>query len=423
MLHLNDLGGRSILPALIGTLAIMATGCGGAGAKPDSETATRETAASPPDSAPAQALPRGPMWIDTLQMISATTGWAVVWPSNPNHSSALAVARTTDGGRTWTAVTPPAAASGLATGQALLDAATAERAWFAVPTSTSGPPGKTLVFGTADGGRSWQQSAGIPDGYDPVALDFVSPNRGWLLESLGAAMQQNPVRLYRSTDGGVRWSLVARSPRMAGDPATRSGLPLYCDKVGLAFRTAATGWITGYCNSLTDAILVTRDGGAHWTSDPLPLPATLCESAGCEIPAPQSAGGTTFLEVSDYPAAAYLLASPDSGRSWQAGSLPAGAGPYPRIRFFSADDGIAVSAGSQGTIGRVFYVTTDGGLSWAGIGQGRHFGGNSADFDFVSVRAGFAWVNPGGESTASLPHLYRTSDTGRSWASFVPRLS
>jgi photosystem II stability/assembly factor-like uncharacterized protein len=421
MLQLRYLSRRRTLPALIGMLAIVASGCSGAGAKPHSAAATRETAAPPSGTAPAQVRPGSPVWIDTLQMVSASKGWALLWTSNPDHDSTLAVARTTDGGRTWTDVTPTAAVRALGTGQALLQSATAELAWFAVPTSTSGPAGKTLVFGTVDGGRSWRQSAGVPDGDDPVALDFVSPRRGWLLESLGAAMQQNPVRLYRSADGGARWSLIALSPRMAGDPPTSSRLPLYCDKDGLAFTSARTGWITGYCNSLSDAVLVSRDGGAQWATQPLPLSAILCESAGCEVPAPQSAMGTTFLEVSHYPAAAYLLVSRDAGRSWRVESLPAGAGPYPRIRFFSAEDGIAVSAGSQGTIGRVFYVSTDGGLSWAAVRQGWHFGGHSADFDFVTLRAGFAWVPPGAEPGAPPPRLYRTSDSGRTWMAFTPR--
>ncbi|HTX84702.1 MAG TPA: hypothetical protein VME44_21140 [Streptosporangiaceae bacterium] len=415
MLELKHLGSRRMLPAFIVTLAIIATGCGGAGAKPHG-------AGAKPAPAKVSARARGPVWPDSLQMVSATKGWALLWPSNPNGDSALAIARTTDGGRTWTVVTPPAAVRALGTGQALLEAATAERAWFAVPTNTSGPPGKTLVFGTVDGGRTWQQSAGIPDGYDPVALDFVGPQRGWLLDSLGAAMQQNPVRLYRSTDGGLHWSLVATSPRMAGDPATPSGLPLYCDKAGLAFASARTGWITGYCNSLADAVLVSMDGGARWATQPLPLPATLCESAGCEIPAPQVAGRSTFLQINSYPAAAYLLVSNGAGKTWQVSRLPAGAGPYPRIRFFSAEDGIAISGGSQGTIGRVFYVSTDGGLSWTAVRQGRHFGGNSADFDFVSLRAGFAWMQPDAEPTAPLPRLYRTSDSGRTWIAFTPRL-
>jgi photosystem II stability/assembly factor-like uncharacterized protein len=421
MVELKHLS-RHVLPALLVTFVVIATGCSVAGTKPDSAAATRETAASPSGSAPAQVTARAPVWINTLQMVSATMGWALLWTSNPDHDNTLSVARTTDGGRTWSVVNPRAAASALATGQGLLDASTAERAWFAVPTSSNGPPGKALVFGTADGGRSWRQSARIPEGYEPVALDFVSPSRGWLLDSLGAAMAQNPVRLYRSTDGGVHWSLVASSPRMAGDPATASGLPLYCGKSGLAFASARTGWITGYCNSLADAILVTRDGGAHWTSQPVPLPATLCEMAGCEVPAPQSAGGTTFLEVSDYPAAAYLLVSRDAGRSWQVQSLPVRAGPYPRIRFFSAEDGIAVSAGSQGTIDRVFYVSTNGGLSWTGVRQGRRFGGNWTDFDFVSSSIGYAWT-AGAYSAGGAPPMYRTSDSGRRWVSFIPRQS
>jgi photosystem II stability/assembly factor-like uncharacterized protein len=421
MLELKHLGSRRVLRVLIVTVATIATGCGGAGAKPGSEAATRETAASPSDSAPAQVQAHGPVWIDTLQMTSATTGWALIWPSNPNDRQALAAARTTDGGRTWTIVTPPAAGSALATGQALLDAVTAERAWFAVPTSTSGPAGKTLVFGTVDGGQSWQRSAGIPEGYDPVALDFVSPSRGWLLESLGAAMGQNPVRLYRSTDGGARWSLVASSRRMAGGPATPSGLPLYCDKAGLAFASARTGWITGFCNSLSDAVLVTRDGGARWATQPVPLPATMCQQAGCEVPAPQTAAGATFLEVGNYPEAACLLVSRDAGRAWRVESLPAAAGPYPRIRFFSAEDGIAISAGSQGTIGRVFYVSTDGGLRWTAVRQGHHFGGNAADFDFVSSSTGYAWTDGAG-SAAGAP-MYQTTDSGRRWISFLPRQS
>jgi hypothetical protein len=415
-------GRASAAATALVAFAILTAGCGGAGAKPNDEAATRETAASPSGSAPAQVPARGPVWIDTLQMVSATKGWAFLWTSNPNDDSRLAIARTTDDARTWTVVTPPGAVRALASGQALLEAATAERAWFAVPTSTSGSRANALVFGTADGGRTWQESSAIPDGDDPVALDFAGAQRGWLLESLGAAMQQNPVRLYRSTDGGLHWSLVASSPRMAGDPAAPSGLPLYCDKSGLAFASARTGWITGSCNSLAQAILVTRDGGAHWASEPVPLPASLCEQAGCEVPAPESAGGTTFVEVGHYPAAASLLVSRDAGLSWQVESLPAGAGPYPRIRFFSAADGLAIAAGSQGSIGRDFYLTSDGGLNWTAVRQGRHFGGNWTDFDFVSTRIGYAWI-AGADSAGGAPAMYRTSDSGRSWMAFTPGLS
>ncbi len=104
---------------------------------------------------------------------------------------------------------------------------------------------------------------------------------------------------------------------MAGDPAASSGLPVYCDKGGLAFGTALTGWIVGDCNSLADAVLVSSDGGARWTTESVPVPAGLCESAGCEVPAPQFAGRSTFLQINSYPAAAYLLVSTDAGQTWQ----------------------------------------------------------------------------------------------------------
>jgi len=412
----------SAAAALILLLAIMASGCGGASAKPNGEAATREAAASPSDAAPAQVPKRGPVWLDTLQMVSATTGWALLWPSNPNHSSALAVARTTDGGRTWTAVTPPSAVPGLAPGQALLEAATARRAWFTVTTGTGGSRATTHVFGTTDGGQSWRESSAVGGG-SPVAIDFAGPRRGWLLNSPGAAMNQNPVALYRTTDGGLRWSLVAKSPRTAADPATSSGLPVACDKDGVAFESAQVGWITGSCTAVEGAVLASTDGGAHWASASLPPAAQDCQQNGCDIPAPDFAGHAVFLVIGVYPTGAYLLCSNDAGQDWQAYPMPAGAGPYPRIRFFSADDGIAISAGSQGTIGRDFYLTTDGGMSWTAVRQGVRFGGNWDDFDFVSQRAGFAWTNPGGDLSAAPLRLYRTSDSGRTWASFVPRLS
>jgi photosystem II stability/assembly factor-like uncharacterized protein len=354
-------------------------------------------------------------------MISATTGWALVWPSNPDHSSALALARTTDGGRIWQAVTPRAAVPALAGGQALLDAVTAQQAWLTVTTGSGQTPANTRVFATRNGGQTWRRSAAVGGAAQPVAIDFSGSRLGWLLDSLGAAMNQNPVALYRSTDGGLRWSLAARSPRMPGDPATSSGLPVGCDKDGVAFRSALAGWITGSCPGGPDDVLASTDGGARWAPASLPPAAQECQSSGCDIAPPQFAGDAVFLVIGVYPTGAYLLVSNDGGQDWQTNPMPAGAGPYPRVRFFSADDGLAVSAGSQGTIRRDFYLTTNGGVTWTAVRQGVRFGGSWDDFDFVSLRAGFGWTYPGG-GTETVPHLIRTSDSGRIWTSVIPRL-
>jgi photosystem II stability/assembly factor-like uncharacterized protein len=352
-------------------------------------------------------------------MVSATTGWATLSTSNPNDNSVLQLGRTTDGGRTWVLVTPPAPVAALDDGAVLLKAVDPKQAWLAAAPPVSAG-GTTVVFRTVDGGQTWQRSAPI-DANQPVAIDVIG-RRGWLLESLGAAMGSNPVRVYRTTDGGLRWSLLARSQAFGQPTANRTDtLPLSCDKVGMAFRSARTGWIGAWCNA-GYSILVTRDGGIRWASEQLPIPESACAQDGCEVSEPQFAGHTTFLPMSDFPGRALLFVSTDAGARWRTEGMPAGAGPYPRVQFFGPATAIAVSAGSQGVVGATFYLTSDGGLSWTAVPQGKHFGRRGANFDFVSSTVGFAWLLPGINTASPTPKVYLTSDSGRVWTSFVPRL-
>jgi photosystem II stability/assembly factor-like uncharacterized protein len=352
--------------------------------------------------------------------VSAATGWALLWTTNPAQpkGGALNLARTVDGGKVWTVVTPPAAASSVANGDVSLRAKSAQRAWLVVAPYSGQLSKDTLVFSTGNGGARWRESAPVR-GSQPIAIDFVSARRGWLLDSPGEAMNQNPVRLYRSTDGGVRWSLIAKSAASATDQPSGSGLPVGCDKDGMSFSSARVGWITGYSNCLT--VLRSADGGTHWTSPSLPISGLLCQTSGCDVPAAQFAGTSTFLEICIYPTAAYLLVSANDGATWQTERLPAGAGPYPRLQFFSATHAIAVSAGSQGAIKRDFYLTTNGGQSWTAVRQGRRFGSGGVSYDFVNLRTGFAW-NDGLDGSVQ-PRLFLTTDSGRSWSVITPVLS
>jgi hypothetical protein len=345
-------------------------------------------------------------------MVSATVGWAVLWTSNPglDAPAALELARTTDGGRVWMPVTPAAAKRTLAGDLAVLEAASGQRAYLAVADRQL-----TTVFGTADGGRTWRQSRPFPAA-DPEFLDFVGWSAGWLLASDGAAMQQNPVQLYQTTDGGLRWALVAGTASSVPASPGGSGLPVSCDKSGLAFRSARVGWITSDCNVL--GIWRSADGGRHWAVPPLPVPDSMCEQEGCSITAPRFFGRTGFLTVDDPPDAELVLVSSDGGGSWSVRSLPAGVNQA-QVTFFSASSGIAVPLSApQGSVGPVFYVTADGGQSWHVVRQGRRFGSiGSVTFDFVSAADGFAWTVNGG-----VPVLYRTTDSGGTWVTVAPVL-
>lgn len=385
---------RFIALALLAVVTLTACGVGSATGQPKDAAGTRETAASPSGRPAARSTP---VWIDDLQMVSATDGWALMWSANPAGSAALEPAVTSDGGRRWIVVTPPLARPLLSNGEALLYAVSARRAWIAV---NHGDGKSTVVFGTSDGGQSWTESNPVV-GYQAVAMDFAGAAHGWLLESQGAAMGQDPVRVYATADGGLTWSLIA------------SELPVGCDKSGMAFSPAQAGWITSDCPAGSQ-VLVSRDGGAQWAPVQLPLPDSAC-SGGCQASQPQLAGDTTILELGSYPAAAVLLVSIDAGASWRTEAMPAGAGAYPRIQFFGPNDAIAVSAGAQGTIGSDFYLTRDGGLNWTAVPQGRQFGSSGAQFDFVGPQVGFAWI-------ADEAGLYQTSDSGRTWTAVVAQL-
>jgi photosystem II stability/assembly factor-like uncharacterized protein len=353
-----------------------------------------------------------PVWLASVQMTSASTGWALRFTGNPASPFpvSLVLARTTDGGRRWSGVAPLPAGSGP---PSLLDAVTGSRAWL-----VTGTRSHTFVLSTRNGGTSWTRSAPLPAG-GAKSLSFFGTQRGWLLQSLGAAAGSEWVALYRTVDAGLRWSLVAETSPPPTYGTSSSGIPTGCDKAGITFSSSRTGWLTGYCTT-GDLVLVSTDAGSRWRPQPLPLTSAAC-AGGCFINPPQFFGRTGFLIVSHWPRLAYLLVSTDGGVRWQFRRLPAGAGIYPQIRFFGPRTGIVVPTTSQATIGDVFYLSANGGRTWRGVAQGMRFTVLGTSIGFVTTRIGFAccsYVSSGGAP----PDEYLTSNSGHTWQAFAPLL-
>jgi photosystem II stability/assembly factor-like uncharacterized protein len=429
-------------------MALLAAGCGtgsspgsvaattSAGTRPP--TATAAASASPSPTASSSAVRTSPpsagkaLWLQSLQMSTPSTGWALYFAGNPSSAplgTPTLLARTTDGARTWTDVTPAAAVGLLSTTNAsqVLDAVNAEVAYIAVTASSSGSQlGTTRVFATSDGGQTWTESAPLSGNGYASQLSFTDSRHGWLLWNEGAAMGRNPVRVYRTTDGGAHWSLTAQSPPMNSDSS--AGIPVGCDKTGLTFASAAVGWISSDCAAgLSGELLVSRDGGVTWERQQLPVPASLCGDTDCVLTGPEFTDGTGFVTVAAYSGVTTLLVTRDLGQTWLSVPLPAGYAhakyPYPQLKFFDPEHGVLVTAGPQGTIGNVFYTTSDGGQTWAAVSQGVHFTQNGAAVDFVSPLVGFAWV-PGTDTQGSSPApVYETTNSGRTWTAFNPTMT
>jgi photosystem II stability/assembly factor-like uncharacterized protein len=310
----------------------------------------------------------------------------------------------------------------------VLHALNGQRAWLAVTAASSanqfpGDVHRTRVFVTGNGGRTWTRSAALNVRGFAEFVSFPDARHGWLLEDLGSEdvlLGADYADVYRTADGGLHWSEVAHTPPPPSTSVSKSGLPVMCDKAGLAFATPSAGWLAGACNNLSYSMRVTRDGGIHWSAQALPIPADTCSTDGCEIFGPQFFGRTGFVSLARAPAAPYFLVSQNLGRTWQARALPSGSGLDPRITFFSARDGVLVSAGSQGSIGTVFYTTANAGRTWTAVPQGTAFTQLGVGFDFVSTRIGYAWVLGADVTGSTAPQMYRTRNGGRTWTPFTP---
>jgi len=416
-------------------------GAGASGGKTPTGTAppsaATRTGAAPTSAASSPGQASQPIWLRSLQMTSATTGWALYYSQNPNTASAtspLLVARTDNGGRTWTDVTPAAALPELATVAAaqVLDPVDAEHAYLAV----SGAPAEGAnvettieLFTTANGGHKWTESPPLRAESAVSEVSFADPEQGFLMTGGDdGAMGQDAVSLYRTADGGEHWSLAAATPPLTAGATGEWGpgqIPRFCDKNGLVFPTATAGWISSTCNAgLVNTLLVSGDGGSNWSDAPLPLPATICTGNACTATGPQFTDGVGYLTVAAGGAGAALLQTRDLGQTWEQVALPTGAGVYPRITFFNAERGILVEAESQGSFGNTFYTTADGGQTWTPVPQGTQFTTQDAvGIDFISTQVGFAWAT-GIESDPVPPAtIYETTNSGRTWHLFTPRLT
>ena len=164
------------------------------------------------------------------------------------------------------------------------------------------------VFGTRNGGRSWQRELSVSG---LLAVDAVDTEHAWALTTSS---------LFATSDGGRSW--------------TRHALPLKVTAVD--FVDESTGWAVGR----RKGILATDDGGASWRG--LQAPASIDTVCLISPTRAFAAGGGTVFATSDGGATwRRVLRAPSAGQHW-----------WPRLQC--RGDGFwvlfvgGVAAGSQG---------------------------------------------------------------------------
>lgn len=337
----------------------------------------------PPAAVPITNHPPAPFAVEAWRFTAAGSGWvALRGPGGAGGRSALYATR--DGGRSWRRLT----LLGVPAYVTWLDLFDSEHGIVQLVRDES--DARASLLATDDGGRSWRdlQPPGRTDRGTPWFLDR---ERGWLL---------TPESLVRTTDGGRTWSELAGA-----------GLPPVGGRGPISFVTPERGFLLHTNTSLGFDLYATEDGGGSWQR--LELPAT----AG--VPGPSSLGAVRGFGPSaafaaqrlDYPqneVSGWVFRSPDGRAAWEARALPDSAGF--RVRSVTL-----VSLGEWWMAdGGALWVTTDGGAHWDR--RPASLPGRAVLGELQAATAQAAWsagyASPDANAGAL---LLRTVDGGRHW--------
>lgn len=325
-----------------------------------------------------------------IRMIDELNGWVV---------TAQGLFRTTDGGATWSDVTPPGAANVIQGNWFFLDAATG---WFLTPEGSKG-----TLYSTEDGGRRWAKEE-VPFNMGHIYFALVKGQRyGWVLKDYGPASGNHPVDVYMA-DSGRAWTLVHQGERPQ-NPNTGIGiLPYGGTKTGIVFRPdMGAGWVTvQYPDPGKYGLYVSKDRGRSWHKQKIPVPLNLSDRRFVYMQVPRFFG-EQMANVGVLPlrfwrpdeSVSVFFVTYDGGESWKATTPLLTKGEVARVALA---DGTHwwVAAGSK------LYSTRDGGKTWAEVGTLEGI----EELDFVTPELGWALVKADGKTA-----LFRTSDGGKSW--------
>jgi photosystem II stability/assembly factor-like uncharacterized protein len=303
------------------------------------------------------------------QWTSVTTGmsfdvWGIdyldantVWVTGTTASSTTTqVAKSTDGGNTWTLCT--AVPQGGGYGLAVLSATNAVIA-------TGPPSGDGRIYRTTDGGTTWTQVYTTSGAWFNFA-DNLSATELWA--------QSDPIggffHIVKSTDGGATWSLATNPPAPSAGAAGanncyyRIGNTLWfgestankvwkstngyngpwtsgtatVNNVGtIAFSSASGPGVAGFW-TITTSVNRTTDGGATWTNQN----TTIGNVHGLEY-----VHGTNYVWAATTTG---IFQSSDNGATWVANTRPASVTAVMNSVRFYGDANIGLCGGVGGVL-------------------------------------------------------------------------
>jgi photosystem II stability/assembly factor-like uncharacterized protein len=421
----SDIGGRHRRAvgwlALLG-MCLVLLGCGQPVVAGDYNTAGQGSAASAPATPMGSTAPTAPTVPADLARVQAAH---LITPTIGWALTDQQLRWTTDAGSTWTTITPPNVRADRLLGVSFLDTVHGWAVATGAPNATQ--QAGLVMLRSADGGKTWQEStlaapsgsyAVIPSGQ--AAIDFLDAQHGWVVVTLASSSNFSRGELFQTVDGGATWK----------KGAIPIGSPVH-------FVTATDGWTAGGAGG--NHLYVTHDGGQSWTTPSLALPETFAGGQPTyAVPTfvdQQTGVLPVTLAANDTRASAILFyVTQDGGHSWATALTLTDAGRYgvgvrAQAQVVNASTWLAVPPGGQRLV-----VTRDGGRSI----QARtpaNVPDSVAGVTFASEASGWIW---GTRSQCAAPpplgstppakavcrttpvELSGTTDGGQSWVPLAP---
>lgn len=331
---------------------------------------------------------------------------------------------TADDGTHWVNVTPPT----LRTNPTLLShtfgIATfgADRVWLLV--SANAGYGSRLVY-TWDAGRTWRTtplvpgpSGGVqsflPGDANPTTPAFLNAKDGWILAGPGSRSSGG---LFKTRDGGVHWSFVARTPFQGSVEFTSSR-----DGWGITDPT----WTNAGTVRRDGGILYhSADGGSTWRRVTLPALSGLHTPVTYALPTFFKTGngvlGGRMYDTGTSAQPVVVYATHDNGLTWQGQLAPeTTATRHYQQGFFTVP--FAASSPTHWAMyaGSTLYTTTNAGRSWTTIHPKLPKAIAAVDHLYSADPAAM-WAGANGHTGNFYPpYLLRSTDGGRTWTLLSP---
>jgi len=344
-----------------------------------------------------------------IKMISSLDGWAwdtdIVW-------------RTSDGGMSWTDVTP----SNFSEFGFALDK---ETAWATIFHREEDNTLEGLVR-TTDGGKTWIFIAET-HWRDVSDYEFYDLKNG-LISGCGAAAGSGICMLYETKDGGLTWNPVEFVTDHRGDLGDWPGRYDFCNICGDAIYFDQNLLVVVGGNLAQNPqeqipVWLTSDRGQSWRNCQLPLPNSIYSPGWFNPHTPVFFGdleGIAPVKLANLARDQFAMAfyrTQDGGASWKLLSLVEDLDhieSWSIMNFVSSRD-LYFACGSE------LCASHDGGVSWKRISSNLVFSfaeGQPKVWQFYFVDALNGWALVGDSWYEVL--LWRTTDGGKTWHQLFP---